>query len=233
MGACHRHIRHPGTEQLQFVHDAGQHSAGAPGTPGFSSVTATSATASWGAASDNVGILRYEYSINGGSSWTNVGAAQSASLTGLSSAVTYTVLVRAYDTSSNPGPNSSNSFATLDNIPPGAPGTPAFSSVAATSATASWGAATDNVGILRYEYSINGGSSWSNVGAAQSREPDRPVECRDVHGIGTCLRHIQQPGTEQFQLVHDPRQHSARCAGNADVQFHHRYQRHRELECGV
>jgi chitodextrinase len=139
---------------------------GAPGTPTFSSVAGNSATASWTAASDNVGILRYEYSLNGGG-WTSVGAALSVNLTGLSSAVSYSVQVRAIDTSSNAGPGSSNSFTTLDNVAPGAPGTPSFSSITGTSATASWTAASDNVGILRYEYSLNGGG-WTSVGTALS-----------------------------------------------------------------
>jgi YD repeat-containing protein len=139
---------------------------GAPGTPAFSSITGNSATASWAAASDNVGILRYEYSLNGGG-WTSVGSAQSVNLVSLTSAASYSVQVRAVDTSSNPGASSSNSFTTLDNIPPGPPGTPSFSSLTQTSATASWGAASDNVGILRYEYSLNGGS-WTSVGTALS-----------------------------------------------------------------
>jgi YD repeat-containing protein len=141
---------------------------GAPGTPTFSSITATTATASWGAATDNIGVSSYEYSTNGGGSWTNVGNALSAGLTGLSGSTTYTVHVRARDAAGNVGSSSSNSFTTTDVTPPSAPGTPSFSSITGSSATASWGAATDNVGVSSYEWSINGGGSWNNVGGAQS-----------------------------------------------------------------
>jgi YD repeat-containing protein len=139
----------------------------APGTPSFSSITGSSATASWGAASDNVGVTSYEWSINGGSSYNNVGSALSASITGLSGSTTYTVLVRARDAAGNVGSASSNSFTTSDVTPPGSPGTPSFSSVGSTTAVASWSAASDNVGVARYEYSVNGGG-WTNVGNTTS-----------------------------------------------------------------
>jgi YD repeat-containing protein len=140
----------------------------APGTPAFSNITATSATATWSQATDNVGVLSYEWSRNGGSTWTSVGGALSASLTGLSGSTNYTVLVRARDAANNVGPTSQNSFSTPDVTPPSAPGTPDFSAITATSATASWSAASDNVAVTGYEWSRNGGSTWTSVGTTQS-----------------------------------------------------------------
>jgi YD repeat-containing protein len=139
----------------------------APGTPSFSSVTATSATASWTAATDNVGVTSYEYSLNGGA-WTSNGAALSKSFSGLTSGASYTLQVRAKDAAGNPGSASSNSLSTLDNLAPSAPGTPSFSAITGTTATASWAAATDNVGVTGYEYSLNGGS-WTSNGATLSK----------------------------------------------------------------
>jgi large repetitive protein len=140
----------------------------APGTPAFSSVTATSATATWTAATAGDGIATYQYSLNGGSTWTSVGTALSVNLSGLTTNTLYTVSVRAQDDSGNYGPAASASFTTVDNIPPSAPGTPSFSAVTTTTATAAWTAATDSVGISSYQYSINGGSSWTSAGAALS-----------------------------------------------------------------
>jgi YD repeat-containing protein len=140
----------------------------APGTPGFSNITATSATATWTGATDNIGVTGYEWSRNGGSTWTSVGTALSASITGLTGSTSYTVLVRARDAAGNIGPHSSNSFATSDTTAPGAPGTPTFSAITASSATATWTAATDNIGVTAYEWSRNGGSTWTSVGTSLS-----------------------------------------------------------------
>jgi chitodextrinase len=134
----------------------------APGTPGFSSITGTSATASWTAATDNVGVTSYEYSLNGGA-WTSNGASLSKNLTGLTPAMGYTLQIRAKDAANNPGSASSNSFNTVDTIAPSAPGTPSFSSVTGNSATASWSAASDNVGVTGYEYRLNAGSWIANA----------------------------------------------------------------------
>jgi YD repeat-containing protein len=101
------------------VHDPATASAsawtlpGAPGTPSVSAITATTATVSWTAASGTV--TSYAYSINGGSSWTNVGTALTASLTGLTQYTNYTVEVRASNAAGN-GTSSSASFTTWHQI---------------------------------------------------------------------------------------------------------------------
>src|SRR5688572_13422268 len=51
-----------------------------------------------------------------------------------------------------------------DTVPPSAPGTPGFTGVTETSATASWAEATDNVAVTSYEWSRNAGSTWNSVG---------------------------------------------------------------------
>jgi YD repeat-containing protein len=134
----------------------------APGTPTFSSITMTSATASWSAATDNVGVTGYEYRLNSGS-WQSLGNVLTVNLTGLSASTSYTLQVRAKDAASNIGPASSGTFTTPDTAAPSAPGTPTFSSITKTTATASWSAATDNVGVTGYEYRLNGGA-WQSLG---------------------------------------------------------------------
>jgi YD repeat-containing protein len=81
----------------------------APGAPTFSGISGLNATASWTAATDNVGVTGYRYSLNGGA-WINVGNVLSAQLTGLSLATTYTVQVQAGDAAGNWGSSSSGSF---------------------------------------------------------------------------------------------------------------------------
>jgi chitodextrinase len=84
-----------------------------PGTPTFSSVTGGTATASWSAATDNVGVTGYRYSLNGGSNWTDP-ASSPASLTGLTVSTNYTMLVQARDAAGNWSANSSGSFTTAN-----------------------------------------------------------------------------------------------------------------------
>ena len=141
----------------------------APGAVTISNIGGTTATASWGAATDSVGISGYEYSLNGGASWTNVGNPNppTASLAGLTPATQYTFSVRAYDAAGTRGAASSATFTTPDTIPPSAPGTPTYVNITTASATAQWSAASDNVGVTGYEYSLNEGA-WQNIGAVTS-----------------------------------------------------------------
>ena len=96
-------------------------SAQAPTSVTESSVTGTTATVSWDAILNaNAGmsaIQSYDYSINGGSSWTSTGTSTSVNLTGLTAGGTsYTVLVRAnnyYFTGVNYG---TVTFSTLSNL---------------------------------------------------------------------------------------------------------------------
>jgi YD repeat-containing protein len=84
-----------------------------PGSPGAITVSAigtNSATISWTGASGYVN--RYEYSLNGGASWTNVGTATITNVAGLSSGTTYTVLVHAVNVGGT-GPATSAQFTTI------------------------------------------------------------------------------------------------------------------------
>ena len=73
----------------------------APGTPTFSNITGTSATASWTAATDNAGVVGYDYKLNAGA-WQSLNNVLSVNLTSLSTVTTYTVpgaRARCYDQS--------------------------------------------------------------------------------------------------------------------------------------
>jgi hypothetical protein len=134
----------------------------APGAPTYTSVTQTSATVHWTAATDNVAVASYEYQVNSGS-WVNVGNVLSANLAGLTANTNYTIYVHAKDAGGYPGAASSSILTTL----PGAPGTPTFSSIAPTTATMSWTAPSGTV-TLSYSYSLNNGSTWTSVGTVRT-----------------------------------------------------------------
>ncbi|MFT7838500.1 cellulase family glycosylhydrolase [Saccharothrix sp. BKS2] len=75
----------------------------APGTPSASGVTSSSATLTWGAATDNVGVVGYDVVRVSGTTETAAGssATTSTTVTGLSAATTYTFAVYARDAAGN------------------------------------------------------------------------------------------------------------------------------------
>lgn len=140
-----------------------------PGTPQFSSVTSNSATVTWTASFDFSGIANYQYNIGAG--WVTIGSAPNVGLTSLNPASNYTFQVRAIDNASLTGSASSASFSTPaapDTTPPSAPGTITMGTITSTTAPASWGAASDNVGVTGYEYRLNGAATWTNLGLVLS-----------------------------------------------------------------
>jgi hypothetical protein len=132
-----------------------------------SSITVNSYNLSWPAATDNVGVSSYEYRINGGA-YTNVGNATTTSVTGRPFGFSDTVEVRARDAAGN---SSSLLTVTINAAPdinaPTFTGAVTASALTFTGYTASWPAATDNVGVSSYEYRINGGA-YTNVGNSLS-----------------------------------------------------------------
>ncbi len=129
----------------------------APTSLAATSVTTTGLTLSWSAATDNVGVTKYEVSRNG----TLVASptTTSSSQTGLSCGTTYAFVVLAVDAAGNrstPAQLSASTTACADTTAPTAPTNLTATSVTTTGLTLSWSAATDNVGVTKYEVSRNG-----------------------------------------------------------------------------
>lgn len=143
----------------------------APGTPTFSNVTATSATASWTAATDNKGVVGYDYKLNAGA-WQSLNNVLSVNLTGLSTVTSYTVQVRARDAASNLGPASSNSFTTPDTQAPSVPTGLGGSAPNSSTVSLSWTASTDNVAVTGYRV-YRGGSHIGNSGTTSYSDTGR------------------------------------------------------------
>ncbi|MBB5868273.1 endoglucanase [Allocatelliglobosispora scoriae] len=125
-----------------------------PGTPTASGITATSATLTWAASTDNVGVAGYEV-VNASNIVVGTSATTSITLTGLSPSTAYALRVRAKDAASNTSSASAavtfTTAASSDTSPPTTPGTPTASGITATSATLAWAASTDNVAVTGYE----------------------------------------------------------------------------------
>lgn len=88
----------------------------APGTPVASAVSATSATLTWGAATDNVGVSGYDVvRINGGAETTVAASTTNAvTLTGLTADTAYTFAVYARDAAGNRSTRSATVNVTTD-----------------------------------------------------------------------------------------------------------------------
>ncbi|MFB8777684.1 cellulase family glycosylhydrolase [Streptomyces broussonetiae] len=80
----------------------------APGTPSASAVTATSATLSWAASTDNVAVTAYDVVRVGAGTETRLAssATPTVTLTGLTPATAYTLAVYARDAAGNRSPRS-------------------------------------------------------------------------------------------------------------------------------
>ena len=160
----------------------------APGTPSFSSITMTSATASWTAATDNKGVTGYDYRVNAGS-WQSLSNVLSTNIGGLTAAASYTVSVRARDAAGNIGPASSNSFTTPDTAAPSVPSGLTGSAPNSAVVNLTWNASTDNVGVTGYRV-YRGGSqiatsattSYSDGGRAGTTTYSYQVAAYDAAG---------------------------------------------------
>ncbi len=111
----------------------------------------------WGAATDNIGVVRYNVHRSTTPGFTPSTANRIAQPTGTSytntgvSPGTYYYRVTAEDAAGNVGPssNEASGTATADTAPPSAP-TGLTAPVTGNTANLSWTASTDNVGIVRY-----------------------------------------------------------------------------------
>jgi YD repeat-containing protein len=128
-----------------------------PGTPVISNIGGTSATATWTAATDNIGVAGYDYRLNAGS-WTSIGNILTFSIPNLVSATNYTFSVRARDAAVNTGPAATSlPFKTLDTVAPSVPTNVTATSTVSTTVNVSWTASTDNVAVTGYKV-FRGGS---------------------------------------------------------------------------
>ncbi len=128
-----------------------------PSAPGTLTATGglTSAQLTWGTATDNVGVARYNVHRSTTPGFTPSAANRIAQPTGASytdtpAAGTYYYKVTAEDAAGNVGPASNEASAIVgDTTSPGSPGTLTATGSIGT-ANLSWGPATDNVGVVLY-----------------------------------------------------------------------------------
>lgn len=130
----------------------------APNNLAASSVAQTTLTLGWTASTDNVGVTGYDVYKNG-TLLTTI-TTTTYSVTGLTAATTYTFYVKAKDAAGNVSAASSTISVTTttatDTQAPTAPTSLTLSNITQTSATLTWSASTDNVGVTGYNVYKNG-----------------------------------------------------------------------------
>jgi fibronectin type 3 domain-containing protein len=129
-----------------------------PTAPGnlTATVGSSSVALAWGASTDNRGVVRYDVYRGTSPGFTPSAANRIAQPTGTSytdgglAAGVYYYKVAAEDAAGNVGAASNEVNVVLDSTPPSAPGT-LTASGAVGHASLGWAAATDNVGVARYD----------------------------------------------------------------------------------
>ena len=149
-----------------------------PTAPGTLTATAAGSTInlSWGAATDNVGVSRYNLHRGTTSGFTPSTANRIAQPTGLSHADTglapgtYFYKLTAEDAAGNIGPLSNTATATVADTTP--PSTPTLAATGgAGQATLTWTAATDNVGVTRYNLHRSTSNGFTPTTANRIAQP--------------------------------------------------------------
>jgi chitodextrinase len=128
-------------------------------------ITSNGYTVSWQAATDNASVAGYEIATDG-VNYAPIGNVLTYTTSSANPSSTYNVKVRAVDTSSNKSDPLNaivTTLAAVDATPPVMTGAIAVSNVIATQFDIAWQAATDNVAVSGYEYSLNSGT-WVDVG---------------------------------------------------------------------
>jgi len=134
-----------------------------------SNITSSSATISWNASSDNVGVTGYNVSLDGHQVGTVTGT--SANLSNLDPSTSYTVIVTAVDAAGNESSSGSVTFTTSaapDTTPPTAPSNVTASNITQSSADVSWTASQDLVGVVSYNVYLDGSLSGNVTGTSTS-----------------------------------------------------------------
>lgn len=151
-------------------------------------ITTNSVELSWSASTDNVGVTAYNIYTNG--SYVTSVASTSTTLTGLTSSTSYAIMVKARDAAGNLSASSNTiNIQTLagDGEAPTAPSGLAATEITSTGCKLSWGASTDNVGVVAYDIFQTGtfkasttGTNYYVTGLTPSTQYDFTVKARDA-----------------------------------------------------
>ena len=190
----------------------------APTSLSSSSITFTSFTLSWAAATDNVAVTGYDVYQNGLKINSSNIISTSFNVSGLTAGTTYSYFVKAKDAAGNQSTASTTLNVTTsapDTEPPTSPANLAAANITTTTFTLSWQPSTDNVGVTGYNVFKNGvkmnsanitGTAYSVTGLSPSTPYSMTVVARDAVGnqstssAMTVVTIPSTPATETFSV---------------------------------
>ena len=206
----------PGTSLMTQLPDSQPPTA--PASLSSSSITVTSFTLSWTAATDNVAVTGYDVYQNGLKINSSNVTSTSFNVSGLTSATTYSYFVKARDAAGNESAPSMTLDVTTsapDTEPPTSPANLAAANITTTTFTLSWQPSTDNVGVTGYNVFKNGvkmnsanitGTAYSVTGLSPNTPYSMTVVARDAVGnqststAMTVVTIASTPVTETFSV---------------------------------
>jgi glucose/arabinose dehydrogenase len=145
----------PNLDRLRVTGQADSIPPSTPGQPSCSNITENSIDLSWGASTDNVAVVGYDIYHDGNLLAQSAGTGTSKTLTGLTPNTEYRLSVFARDAAGNVSLSSAQAICTTlqstDTQAPTAPTNLTFSNLSSGSVTLTWGASTDNVGVIAYD----------------------------------------------------------------------------------
>ena len=160
-----------------------------PGTLSAAAVTQGEVDLSWGASTDDVGVTGYLVERCQGTGCTNftkiaTPAGTSYKDTSVSPSTSYSYRVRATDAAGNLSTYSNTATAlTPDTTPPSQPATLTATAVSGGEIDLSWGASTDNVGVIGYQVERCQGASCTSF--AQIATPTATTYKDTTVAVGT------------------------------------------------
>lgn len=149
------YIDHPEYVQAIWNPTADTQAPTAPTSLAVTATTINSVSLSWVAATDNIGVTAYNVYMNGALKTTVTGL--TATITGLAASTAYSFYVIAKDAAGNSSPASAtvNGTTTSDSQAPTAPTSLAVTGTTSNSASLSWLASSDNIGVTGYDVYMN------------------------------------------------------------------------------
>ncbi|MEU7870368.1 PQQ-dependent sugar dehydrogenase [Dactylosporangium sp. NPDC049140] len=148
----------PNLDRLRVTGQSDSAAPSTPGQPGCANITENSIDLSWGGSTDNVGVTGYDIYQDGNLLAQSAGTGTAKTLTGLTPDTQYRLSVFARDAAGNVSLSSAQAVCTTlqssDTQAPSAPTGLTFSNVTNGSVALSWGASSDNVGVVAYDVRV-------------------------------------------------------------------------------
>jgi glucose/arabinose dehydrogenase len=148
----------PNLDRLRVTGQTDSVAPTVPGQPSCANITENGLDLSWGASTDNVGVTGYDIYNDGNLLSQSVGTGTTKTLTGLTPSTQYRLSVFAKDAAGNVSLSSAQAICTTlvssDTTPPTAPTNLTFFNLTAGSVDLTWGASTDNVGVIAYDVRV-------------------------------------------------------------------------------